>query len=239
MIKAITLDFWDTIYKMDFEIDLNGLRIQKLMSILKKYNIDTSQENITKVYQKVHGEFDRRWIKDHKTMTTKEVLEMIFSTINATVSAEDTNYLVSVFQEAILSNPPSLITGAKENIVKLSSHYKLGIVSDTGFSPGVILRKILESDGILNYFSVLVFSDEFGRSKPNSSLFNFAAKELGAEPKELVHIGDNERTDVFGAIDAGMNGIWFLNGKELLPKITTPSAIMQNWDECEEIIRKL
>ena len=239
MIKAITLDFWDTIYKMDFEIDLNGLRIQKLISVLKKYNIDMPQENITEVYKKVHSEFDRRWIEDHKTMTTKEVLEMIFSAINVTISAEDMNYLVSVFQEAILLNPPALITGAKENIIKLSSQYKLGIISDTGFSPGVILRKILESDGLLNYFSILIFSDEFGRSKPNSSLFNFATKELGSEPKELAHIGDNERTDVFGAIAAGMNGIWFLNGKELLPKITTPSAVMQSWSECEDIIRKL
>jgi 5'-nucleotidase len=92
---------------------------------------------------------------------------------------------------------------------------------------------------MLNYFSVLIFSDEFGRSKPNDSLFNFAAKELGVSQKELVHIGDNERTDVFGAINAGMNGIWFLNGKELLPKLTTPTAIMQNWNECEEIIKKL
>ena len=239
MIKAITLDFWDTIYKMDFEIDLNGLRIEKLMSILKKYNIDISQEDITKVYKTVHSEFDRRWIEEHKTMTTKEVLEMIFSTINANISTEDFDYLISIFQEAILSNPPSLIAGAKEMIIKLSSQYKLGIISDTGFSPGIILRKILESDGILNYFSILIFSDEFGRSKPNHSLFNFAAKELGVVQKELVHIGDNERTDVFGAINAGMNGIWFLNGKELLPKLTTPTAIMQNWNECEEIVKKL
>ena len=239
MIKAITLDFWDTIYKMDFEIDLNGIRIEKLISVLKKYNITSSQENITKVYKKVHSEFDRRWAEDHKTMTTKEVLEMIFLMIDVKISAEDLNYLITVFQEAILSDPPDLITGAKETIIKLSSQYKIGIISDTGFSPGIILRKILESDGILNYFSVLIFSDEFGRSKPNSSVFNSAAKELGVIQKELAHIGDNERTDVCGAIDAGMNGIWFLNGKELLPKLTTPSAIMQSWIECEEIIKKL
>ena len=239
MIKAITLDFWDTIYKMDFEIDLNGLRIKKLMSLLEKYNINISQEDLTSIYKKVHAEFDRRWIEDHKTMTTKEVLEMLLSAINVKISAEDSDYLVSVFQEAILSNPPALIAGAKEAIIKLHSQYKLGIISDTGFSPGIILRKILESDGILNYFSLLIFSDEFGRSKPNSSLFNFAAKEFGVEQKELAHIGDNERTDVFGAINAGMNGIWFLNGKDSLPKLTTPTAIMQSWDECEKIIKKL
>jgi putative hydrolase of the HAD superfamily len=239
MIKAITLDFWDTIYKMDFEIDLNGLRIEKLMSVLKNYNIDIPQENIIKVYKKVHSEFDRCWIEDHKTMTTREVLEMIFSTINVNISAEDSNYLVSVFQEAILSNPPALITGVKETIIKLSSQYKLGIISDTGFSPGIILRKILESDNILNYFSILIFSDEFGKAKPNSSIFNFATKELQVEQKEIVHIGDNERTDVFGAMNAGMNGIWFLNGKDLPPKLTTPTAIMQSWNECEKIIKNL
>ena len=136
MIKAITLDFWDTIFKMDFEIDLNGIRINKLNDILKKYNIDLSQEELTKIYRGVHKEFDRRWTEEYRTMTTPEVLQMILKKVGANISEEDFKILVTTFQEAILQNPPTLMDGAKTAIQKLSGKYKLGIISDTGFSPG-------------------------------------------------------------------------------------------------------
>ena len=238
MIKAITLDFWDTIFKMDFEIDLNGIRINKLNDILKKYNIDLSQEELTKIYRGVHKEFDRRWTEEYRTMTTPEVLQMILKKVGANISEEDFKILVTTFQEAILQNPPTLMDGAKTAIQKLSGKYKLGIISDTGFSPGSVLRKLLKSNDLLDYFSVLIFSDEFGRSKPHSDTFFYATKVLNVHSAELAHIGDNERTDVYGALNSSMKGIFYTKGLDLLPQKTVPSAVMKDWSEVEEIIEK-
>lgn len=239
MIKAVTLDFWDTIFKMDFEIDLNGLRIKKLEEILKKYNVALPQEDVIKIYREVHKEFDRRWIEDCVTLTTAEVLTMILEKIPVKISDDDFNMLVDVFQNAILVNPPALMDGSKKAIEQMAKKYKLGIISDTGFSPGKVLKKILEENGIINYFSVMIFSDEFGRSKPFEGNFKHAADVLGCSISEMAHIGDNERTDVFGAINSGAKGIFYTKGLELQPQKSSPSAILKYWEDAEKIISEL
>jgi len=239
MIKAVTLDFWDTIFKMDFEIDLNGIRINKLNEILKKYNVDLSDEQVIKIYRDVHKEFDRKWVEEYRTMTTAEVLKMILTKIGVEVSEEDFKMLVLTFQEAILLNPPTLMDGVKEAVQRLSSKYKLGIISDTGFSPGIVLRKLLKENGLLDYFSVLIFSDEFGRSKPHCDNFFYASKVLDVHAAELAHIGDSERTDVSGALNSSMKGILYTKGMNLAPQKTTPSAVMKDWTEVDSIIERL
>lgn len=239
MIKAVTLDFWDTIFRMDFEIDLNGVRIKKLEDVLKNYGINLPQDEIIKIYREVHKEFDRLWIEEYKTLTTSDVLNMIFSKIGISISNKDFMNLVDIFQEAILINPPLPMDGCKAAIEKLSKRYKLGIISDTGFSPGKVLRKILEKHDLLKYFSVLIFSDEFGKSKPHADTFLHAAKTLDCSISQMVHIGDNERTDVYGALNAGGKGILYTKGLDLPAQKTTPSAVMKEWANVEEIIEKL
>jgi putative hydrolase of the HAD superfamily len=239
MIKAITLDFWDTIFKMDFEIDLNTVRIERLDEVLKKYGVDLPKENLVKIYRDIHKEFDRRWTEEYRTMSTTEVLEMILAKIGVKISLTDFDILVDTFQEAILTDPPDMMEGSKEAIERLSKKYKLGIISDTGFSPGKVLRKILESNGVLDYFSVLIFSDEFGRSKPHSDTFFYAASALGVYSSELAHIGDNERTDILGALNSSMKGILYTKGMNIRPQRTIPSAVMKDWSQVDEIIGKL
>ena len=239
MIKAITLDFWDTIFKMDFEIDLNGYRIQKLEEIIKKYGFTFPQEKIIEVYKEVHKIFDHKWIEECYTMTTSEVLKLILSKLQITISLDDFEYLVKTFQEAILLNPPSVMDGSKQAIIELSSEYKLGIISDTGFSPGKILRNILKDNDLIDYFSVLIFSDEFGKSKPHPDNFLFAAKELRVDISMLAHIGDNERTDVMGAITAGAKGIFYTKELDLKPIKSLPSAILKNWSDIHSVLNQL
>ncbi|HQJ75451.1 MAG TPA: HAD family hydrolase [Bacteroidota bacterium] len=239
MIKAITLDFWDTIFKMDFEIDLNAYRIQKLEEIIRKYGYNFQKEKIFEVYKDVHKEFDRKWIDECYTMTTSEVLKLILSKLQLSISVNDFEYLVKIFQEAILLNPPSVMDGSKQAIIELYKEYKLGIISDTGFSPGKILRNILKENGLIDYFSVLIFSDEYGKSKPHPDNFLYAAKELGVDISSLAHIGDNERTDVIGAISAGAKGIFYTKELDLKPVKSSPSAILKNWSDIHSVLNQL
>jgi putative hydrolase of the HAD superfamily len=125
---------------------------------------------------------------------------------------------------------------AKKEIENLSKKYKLAVISDTGFTPGRVLRTVLQINGLLNYFDVFVFSDEFGKSKPHRETFMHVADILNIKPDEMVHIGDNERTDVGGALSTGMKAILFTKGKEPNGTFTKANAIMKNWEEVESII---
>ena len=80
----------------------------------------------------------------------------------------------------------------------------LGVISDTGLTPGRILTTFMERDGVLDYFGALTFSDETGFPKPHPQMFLRTLARLGVPPREAAHVGDMPRTDVAGAQALGM-----------------------------------
>jgi FMN phosphatase YigB (HAD superfamily) len=85
----------------------------------------------------------------------------------------------------------------------------LGLVCDTGFTPGRVVRRLLRDEGLLDFLEVLCFSDEVGVPKPGNEIFAKALAELGVRPPEAIHVGDLRRTDIAGAHDIGMHAARF------------------------------
>ena len=71
------------------------------------------------------------------------------------------------------------------------------------------LRELVDQVGMGSLFSVLGDSGILGIEKPDPRIFAWMASELATAPAEIVHIGDSFGADVVGAIDAGMQAIWF------------------------------
>ena len=119
-------------------------------------------------------------------------------------------------QEVIEDPGPSAsrrpFDGVGEVLAELRARgFRLGVVSDTGWSPGRILRGHLESAGLLGYFEPegLAFSNEVGVPKPHRRMFDRALAGMGVEPSETAHVGDLKFTDVAGARALGMLAIRF------------------------------
>lgn len=85
---------------------------------------------------------------------------------------------------------------------------RLGMVSNTGMTPGVSFRRFLEQHGMLGYFEVLTFSDEVGISKPACEMFTLTLSQLAAVPEQAIHVGDHIFNDVAAARDCGMKTVW-------------------------------
>jgi putative hydrolase of the HAD superfamily len=117
--------------------------------------------------------------------------------------------MVKAVEEGILERPPVLVEGVRSALEQLTGRYRLGIISDVGFSPGRVLKQILAQNDLLDAFDSLVFSDEAGRSKPHRRVFETTAEQLAAAPDEIAHIGDLEFTDIVGAKQAGYHAIRF------------------------------
>jgi putative hydrolase of the HAD superfamily len=81
---------------------------------------------------------------------------------------------------------------------------RLGIISN-----GAKEQQIgkLRRAGLLQYFSVMVYSEDVGLGKPSSSIFLEACRRAGETPDECVYIGDNIETDVVPSRALGMRGI--------------------------------
>ncbi|MHA1730665.1 MAG: HAD family hydrolase [Promethearchaeota archaeon] len=118
----------------------------------------------------------------------------------------------AILTRVLLERPPPLAPRAAAVLSELHSEgVKLGVVSNTGVTPGSTLREVLSGWGILEYFEPrgLVFSDEVLLVKPNPDIFKAAARGLGVRADELVHVGDNPTDDVLGVQALGGRGVLY------------------------------
>ncbi len=97
--------------------------------------------------------------------------------------------------------------GLAETLAELAeAGLKLGIVSNT-FVSGSTLDRHLAEEGLISFFNTRVYSCQFGLRKPNKRIFLEAARQVGAEPANIIYVGDRVNKDVKGALRAGMQPV--------------------------------
>lgn len=94
----------------------------------------------------------------------------------------------------------------EEVLEKLSKKYRLGIISNGN---GKYQAAKIDFLGIRKYFGTVILSQNFGKDKPDVSIYEAAAKDLGVKCEEVAFIGDTFATDILGATRAGMLPIWY------------------------------
>ena len=72
----------------------------------------------------------------------------------------------------------------------------------------------LKFSEIDHYFNWVVTSESCGHRKPEKGIFDFTLDCTGGSIEDMVIIGDNLRTDVLGAYNAGWKSVWYNPLKE-------------------------
>jgi len=206
LISLVTFDFWNTLFS---DMDYTDSRVQYLSDTLGERGLSRDYEKINGAYLRAHEYAHRVWVnEDYRYVPCWERLGRILEGLGVELPSRSRQSIVKWFEENVLEDPPSLVEDAREVLEKLSPEYKMGIVCDTGFTPGRALRLVLEGAGILGFFGCTVFSDEVGYNKPHRIMFETALKVLGGKPSEGLHIGDLLQTDIAGAKAVGMKAVW-------------------------------
>ena len=91
-------------------------------------------------------------------------------------------------------------------LLYLKKKYSLHII--TNVFEEVQYIKLASSD-LIQYFDVIVTSEQVGVKKPNSKIFEFALEQAKAKPDESIMIGDDFPVDILGAEKIGMQGVYF------------------------------
>lgn len=235
-IKAITFDFWNTLY-YDHQImyDRHNKRVNYLKDTLIRNGYD-GELDLEGSFKYCWEHFDKIWKGESRTLNARELVNVGCRWLGVNLPEDEINSVSKYFEEVLLENPPVLFEGVKETIPKLSERFKLGIISDTAYTSGRVLRKLLEKDGLLTYFGAFTFSDEAGRSKPHISVFQSTLNGLSVKSEEAIHIGDNEDTDIKGAIEAGMKAVMFKGAYEREISFTEADYIANDWRELKKTL---
>jgi len=100
------------------------------------------------------------------------------------------------------------MTDVVEVLTALKTRYRLGVISNTVGSGDAELADALEKAGILGLIDAMVTSRDFGKAKPDPAIYVEGARRLGVPLDETVMVGDRLDTDVAGALNAGIAGVW-------------------------------
>ena len=240
MLKAITFDFWQTLYADSLENwkRRQVIRVEKCHNYLKSQGYSCEISQVETGMDDAYNVAMSRWYQ-HKGVSVETCMMTFAETLEITLDETEIAAIIECLGSAFLASPPILIQHIKPVLANLSREYPMGIISDSALTPGRYVRQLMERDDILPYFSAFTFSDETAHTKPEVIQFHSTLKELNAKPAEAVHIGDIVRTDIVGAKNAGMKAIRFAGINKSESNDTLSDAVIDDYRQLESTIAEL
>ncbi len=215
MIDTVTFDLWNTLLSnAPPDNQKYGLkRVEKLSSTLKEDGREIKVDLLLDAYHKSFEKCMGTWEKN-LDLSTEEQLKIMFGFLEEDkfkdVPPGLMSRLVEVFVSPILDDPPSLIDGTKETLKGVQKKgCKIGLICNTGRTPGKTIKILLERLRIAGYFNVTTFSDELKIRKPDPRVFLHTLAQLKSRPQSSLHLGDLIDVDILGARNAGMISVHF------------------------------
>jgi HAD superfamily hydrolase (TIGR01509 family) len=235
-IRAVTFDLWNTLIEV---VSYTDARVNALYEAAARAGFTGPVEAAAEAYRGSTAWYEREWRTRHVQVDSGARLDYMLGELGVELAPADRAALAEEFEDLFLRSPPPLKPGALEAVTQLSSRYRLGVISDTGITPGRAMRRYFEDRGLMGHFTSLVFSDETGLCKPHPDVFRRALGELGAEPREAVHVGDLLRTDIAGAKGAGMRAVWVRSPYQDGESDAEPDYVIDSLHELPGIIESL
>ncbi len=219
MIRLVTFDFWDTLVT-DSPVNLQAqraLRVAAIRRALHEAGEPVSEVEAEEIHERSGVLLAERFWSLNRDPTPEQQLRIVLDTRRPGVAARLTPSAFAAalagYIEPVLAHPPDLCPGAADAVRTLAAGgVMVGIVSNTGRTPGSVLRRVLERHGLLRHFGPLSYSDELGVRKPDARIFHRTLEAAGVAPAEALHIGDNPDADVVGAQAAGMRAAHYTAG---------------------------
>jgi len=132
-------------------------------------------------------------------------LKLSFDALNYSMTDENIDQISNDYIEFLTDNN-YLFDGAIEVLEYLKPKYKLHIITN-GFAH--VQEKKINNASLGGYFTTITNSELAGVKKPNSIIFDYAVNLAQSSKGNSIMIGDDFDADVNGALNAGMDAIFF------------------------------
>ncbi|MCH8566932.1 MAG: HAD family hydrolase [Balneolales bacterium] len=227
----VSIDFWNTIVIAHTNGEKRQKRrIEGLKELAAASNRQITPDEIKDAHRTASKRFDEIWLGTHRTPGSFELVGYTLEALEISATEADKKNLALIYEESLRDGPPELAPGVETALQQLATSFHLGIISDTMFSPGRVLKAYLHEKGIGKYFSAFAFSDEVGVSKPHPDMFKKVESETGGIKEGAFHVGDIQSTDIRGAQQFGINAILYTGISDAHAQGTTADYVCDSWD---------
>lgn len=199
-ITDIFFDLDHTIYDFEKNSELTFLQI------FEDLNLDVHSD-FMKHFKPIN---DYYWDKLTKKEITHEYLRYArladtFKMVNMQPSDEIIYQIADLFIEN-LPNYNHVFEGAHETLSYLKSKYNLHIITN---GPDKVQELKLKNANLNQYFCTVTNSELAGVKKPDPEIFNYALNLAKVSAEQSLMIGDNLDADINGALNVGLQVVWF------------------------------
>ena len=233
-INAVTFDWWQTLIIDEREQGRARARVRILGAqkvLWEQMGMDLSEDYIREAYRQCYRTCRATREEDKDVSFMEQVgffIRYIDEGLPERLSDETFNSIATYYADAFYEFPPEVHPQAQRVLQETKDNgYKLGLISNTGMTPGVTFRVYLSQHGLLDYFDALTFSDEVRLAKPSGEIFQLTVDALEADASATAHVGDHLLNDVIGAQRVGMKTVW-ISGFDDSGTHAKPDVVISN-----------
>lgn len=212
MIKHISFDLWLTLIKSHPEF-----KKQRAHFFQKEFNSSGFMLNeVMDIIQETDLVTDRLNEKNGKKVPTELMYKRILLKLGMKSESINNELLVEIKEicnKLFMNYQPELLNSSIYSMLNVLffTGFSLNISSNTGFIEGRIVNDTLKNLGIFDYFVFRIYSDEINASKPSHLFFSQVYSQITYQKSEVLHIGDNYKSDYDGALKFGFNALHIKN----------------------------
>lgn len=249
-LKAVSFDLWETLLTDTPELSRKQerLRLDRMERVLVERGFAQTADRIEEAYRALwHRCLELYWSRD-EDIACRVQIEHFLEALDldpATFDEPSLAALEEVYANAAIDVLPSIVPGAPDVLSELRDRgFRIGLISNTGRTPGYALREILDRLGLATSIDAMVFSNEHGACKPQPSIFETLRDALDVNYDEMMFVGDNLYVDVHGAQRLGMTAVHFdppTRGTAIAPPVDhgldiVPHATIRDLRELLEVV---
>ena len=247
-ITTVTFDLWQTLLVDNRELGLtrSNARLEGVRDILSRNGDEFEPEHISEAYWDCFRQCAaiREELRDVSFPEQIGIfMESISPGLGQRLNAEALSEITRVYADSFLDYPPPAHTDALEVLKGVREMgLRMGMISNTGMTPGSTFRTYLANTGMLDYFDTLTFSDEVKMAKPAKEIFLLTMRRMKAAPEQAVHVGDSVVNDVAGAKLSGLRTVWitgFSERDDPMDPATEPDETVGGLADVVPAIRRL
>ncbi|MBU1373130.1 MAG: YjjG family noncanonical pyrimidine nucleotidase [Bacteroidetes bacterium] len=149
------------------------------------------------------------WADYHLGKITKEALRETRFKKTFLDLGLDESIIPSQFEDDYVNICPTksnLFPHTHETLTYLQQKYKLHLISN-GFKESTEYK--VKNTNLTPYFQNVIISEVLGINKPDKAIFQYAIDKAKASTQQSLMIGDSIEADVRGALNFGMDAIYF------------------------------
>jgi len=230
-LKAVTFDFWSTLVDGNITPERTAERLARLHRAIVGAGYAPTPDQLRSAFERALARVTEAARESLEDVGPPGRWAVLASELGIPAGMIPYEVVEHAYEDITLDPLPDAMPYVHTAIEAMQTQgYRLGVICNTGMAGGRVLREVLRRRGLLDFFDVTVFSNEFGVSKPHPSIFVHTLEALGGvSPAEALHVGDLEELDVDGARRAGLHSALYAPEADGRAVQTDAEFVVTDW----------